>query len=228
LDRLPAPPAAAVFDNDGLLLDTEDTWTRAEVVLFATHGRTFTPEHKRDLVGTSHLIAATKLEAMLDLPGQGHALVEELQAMVREGAAKDGVEPRPGAVALVDALRAAGVPVALASNSERAFVDLVLRSSGMADRFEVVVAGDEVAAPKPAPDIYVEACRRLGVAPADAVALEDSPTGIAAARAAGMRVIGVPFLEDITLDADVVAPSLASPEVYDALGLTVSEGSASP
>lgn len=227
---MPARPAAAVFDNDGLLLDTEPAWTRAEVQLFATHGRTFTPAHKRELIGSSHLVAARKLEAMLDLPpGTGEGLVVELKAMVRREAA-DGVDPRPGAVALLDALGAAGVPIGLASNSERVFVDLVLGGAGLADRFAVTVAGDEVAAPKPAPDLYLEACRRLGVDPPACIALEDSPTGIAAARAAGLTVIGVPYLPDLDLDAHVVARSLGDDVVYEALGLApaVSGGSSSP
>ena len=210
---------AAVFDNDGLLLDTEEAWTRAEVRLFAGHGSTFTMDHKRDLIGSSHTVAATKLEAMLGLPGQGEALRDELVVYVHEEAAAEPVLPRPGAVALLDALGEAGVPLGLASNSLRPFVELVLASAGVADRFDVVVCGDEVARPKPAPDLYLAACVALGVAPADAIALEDSPTGVAAAKAAGMRVIGVPYLDDIVLDADVVAPSLAHPDVHAALGL---------
>src|SRR6476660_9388923 len=94
-----AMPAAVVFDNDGLLLDTEEAWTRAETTLFANHGSTFTYAHKRDLIGSSHLIAAGKLEAMLAQPGRGVALMDELQALVMVEAAHD-IEPRPGAVAL--------------------------------------------------------------------------------------------------------------------------------
>ena len=210
---------AAVFDNDGLLLDTEEAWTRAEVRLFAGHGSTFTMDHKRDLIGSSHTVAATKLEAMLGLPGQGEALRDELVVLVHEEAAAEPVLPRPGAVELLDALREAGVPLGLASNSMRPFVELVLASAGVADRFDVVVCGDEVARPKPAPDLYLAACAGLGVDPQAAVALEDSPTGVVAARAAGMLVIGVPYLDGITLDADVVAASLAAPEVFEALGL---------
>lgn len=212
-------PAAAVFDNDGLLLDTEEAWTRAERRLFAAHGQVFTTDHKRDLIGSSHAIAAAKLEGMLGLPGQGDALLDDLVRMVHEEAAAEPVPPRPGAVALLDALDAAGVPLGLASNSVRTFVDLVLERAGVAGRFAVVVAGDEVAHPKPAPDLYLAACRALGADPAASVALEDSPTGVAAARAAGMRVIGVPYLDGITLDADVVAPRLDHPEVLAALGL---------
>jgi HAD superfamily hydrolase (TIGR01509 family) len=219
-----AIPAAVVFDNDGLLLDTEEAWTRAETELFARRGAEFTFEHKRDLIGSSHTIAAGKLEVMLGLPGQGEALMNELHELVMEEARKE-VAPRPGAVELVDALNAAGIPIAVASNSQRAFLDRVLHSSGMADRFAITVAGDEVPNPKPAPDIYLEACRRLGAEPARSVGLEDSPTGATAAKAAGLTVIGVPYLAEIAVpQADVVAGSLADEVVLATVGLVPSKG----
>jgi HAD superfamily hydrolase (TIGR01509 family) len=218
------PPDAIVFDNDGLLLDTEVAWTRGETALFERHGFTFTDDHKRDLLGTSHTIAGGKLAVMLAQPGRGPALMDELHALVMAEAAGD-VEPRPGAVELVDALNAAGIPVAVASNSPRDFLDLVLRTSGMAERFAVTVAGDEVPNPKPAPDIYLEACRRLGADPARSVALEDSPTGALAAKAAGLTVIGVPYLADMEIPAaDLTTASLADAVVSETVGLVPSRG----
>ena len=218
------PPDAIVFDNDGLLLDTEEAWTRAESALFARYGGTFTVDHKRELIGSSHTIAAGKLEVMLGRPGEGQALIDELHALVMAEAAHD-VEPRPGAVALVDALLAAGIPVAVASNSPREFLDRVLQTSGMAERFAVTVAGDEVPSPKPAPDIYLEACRRLGADPARSVGLEDSPTGAQAAKAAGLTVIGVPYFADMDIpDADITAASLADAIVSETVGLVPSRG----
>lgn len=215
-------PDAIVFDCDGLLLDTEVAWSRAEITLFRRHGSTFTDEHKRDLIGSSHTVAAGKLEAWLQQPGNGMALMDELHDLVMEEALH-GVDPRPGAVELVDALSAAGIPVAVASNSARDFLDRVLRTAGVADRFDVTVAGDEVAHPKPAPDIYLEACRRLGADPAASVGLEDSPVGAAAAEAAGLLVIGVPYLADMPVPgADLVAESLADAAVHEACGLVVS------
>ena len=220
----PTIPAAVVFDNDGLLLDTEEAWTRAETTLFAHHGSTFTYEHKRELIGSSHTIAAGKLEVMLDQPGHGVALMDELHALVMVEAAHD-IAPRPGAVALVDALNEAGIPVAVASNSKREFLDLVLHAAGVADKFAVTVAGDEVPKPKPWPDIYLEACRRLDAEPARSVGLEDSPTGAQAAKAAGLTVIGVPYLPDIEIPpADIVASSLADAAVLEAVGLVPSRG----
>jgi HAD superfamily hydrolase (TIGR01509 family) len=217
-------PQAIVFDNDGLLLDTEEAWTRAETELFRRHGGTFTFDHKRDLIGSSHSIASAKLEVMLNLPGHGPALMEELHDLVMAEADHD-VEPRPGAVELVDALLAAGIPIAVASNSPRAFLDKVLATAGIADRFAVTVAGDEVPNPKPAPDIYLEACRRLHADPAAAIGLEDSPTGAQAAKAAGLTVIGVPYLADMEIPAaDVVTASLADALVLETVGLVPSRG----
>src|SRR5579871_2077306 len=115
-------PQAVVFDNDGLLLDTEEAWTRAEQALFGARGSVFTPAHKRALIGSSRVVAAAKLEAMLQLPGEGEALMDELHELVmREVLA--GVPPRPGALELLRQLRGAGVPLALASNSQREFVE---------------------------------------------------------------------------------------------------------
>jgi HAD superfamily hydrolase (TIGR01509 family) len=208
--------AAVLFDNDGLTLDTEPAWTRAEVVLFERHGSTFTPEHKRELLGTAPVDAAVKLERMLGRPGD--ELNVELYELVLEEVAA-GVEPMPGAVALLRALRAAGIPAGLVSNSRRGFVERGLRAAGLGDAFAVIVTAEEVARPKPAPDAYVAAAVALGAAPSECAVLEDSPTGLAAGRAAGALTIGVPSFPGVTLEADVVATSLEDPAVWLALGL---------
>jgi HAD superfamily hydrolase (TIGR01509 family) len=208
--------AAVLFDNDGLTLDTEPAWTRAETVLFARYGATFTIEHKRDLLGTAPVDAAAKLERMLGRPGD--ELNDELYALVLEEVAA-GVEPMPGAVALLAALGAAGVPVALVSNSRRGFVERGLRAAGLHDAFAAIVVAEEVARPKPAPDAYLAAAAALGAAPSACAVLEDSPTGLAAGRAAGALTIGVPSVSGMTLEADVVAASLEDPAVWLALGL---------
>ena len=132
-----------------------------------------------------------------------------------------GVPVRPGALELLDALHAAGRRVGLASNSARAFVERVLDVAGLAaSRFEALVTVDDVQNPKPAPDLYLEACSRLGAAPERSVALEDSPPGVASARAAGLYVIAVPYFADHAIDgASMSAPSLADPTVAHALGL---------
>ncbi|MEA2290170.1 MAG: hypothetical protein QOD55_2167 [Solirubrobacteraceae bacterium] len=212
-------PAAVIFDNDGLTLDTEQAWTRAETALFAGYGATFTMDHKRDLLGTSGAIAGARLERHLGLPGRGPALMAELHALVMDEL-DHGAPPMPGVVDLLGALRAAGVAVALASNSVSVFVSRALGAAGLHDAFDAVVTADRVERPKPAPDVYLAAAAAVGADPAGCVALEDSQTGVAAARAAGMAVIGVPSLPGIALDAaDLVVPSVADPRVWALLGL---------
>jgi HAD superfamily hydrolase (TIGR01509 family) len=214
-------PAAVIFDNDGLTLDTEQAWTRAEVELFARHGSRFTIEHKRYLLGSARDIVGDKLEELLRLPGHGAALAAELHELAMTEI-RGGAPPLPGARELVAELRAAGVPVGLASNSAREFVDVALLEAGMAGAFDATLSAEEVARPKPAPDVYLAVAERLGADPRACVALEDSQTGVAAARAAGMLVIGIPSLEGVELaGADVVAGSLTDPAVRAALGLRV-------
>jgi HAD superfamily hydrolase (TIGR01509 family) len=206
----PAPlPDAVVFDNDGLLLDTESVWTRAEQDLFERRGIEFTAEHKRELVGTSAEIAGGVLERRLGEPGRAAELIEELNALV-VAELEHGVEAMVGARELLQALKERGTPIGLVSNSPLVFVERSLEIVGFHDHFDVVLSAHEVAAPKPAPDPYLEACRRLGVEPGlSVVALEDSPTGVAAARAAGLTVIGIPSLEGIALEeAHHIAESL--------------------
>ncbi len=189
---------AVIFDNDGLLLDTEQAWSRAEVTLFARRGRTWTDEHKRQLIGSSGAVAEATLARMLDRPDEGPALLEELEELVYAEVLA-GVEPRPGALALLERLGAAGVPIGLASNSRRAFVERTLGGAGLlgADGpFGVVVSASDVEHPKPAPDLYLAAAAALGADPARCAALEDSAPGASSALAAGMTVIGVPYFAD--------------------------------
>jgi HAD superfamily hydrolase (TIGR01509 family) len=204
-----APPDAVVFDNDGLLLDTESVWTRAERDLFERRGLELTPADKLELVGTSAEIAGGILERQLGEPGTAAALIEELNELVI-AELEHGVEAMVGARDLLHELAARGTPLGLVSNSPLAFVHRSLEIVGFEDQFDVVVSGHEVAAPKPAPDPYLEACRRLGVEPGpNVVALEDSPTGVAAARAAGLTVIGIPSIEGVGLvEAHHLAASL--------------------
>ena len=133
-----------MFDNDGLLLDTEQAWTRAETDLFERYGLAFGPEHKRDLLGSSGAQAAAELERMLGQPGRGGELLAELDELVMEELLA-GVPPRPGALELLRAVRSAGVPVGLASNSSRPFVERALDVAGLANgHFDTVVTADDV------------------------------------------------------------------------------------
>jgi HAD superfamily hydrolase (TIGR01509 family) len=213
-------PDAVVFDNDGLLLDTESVWTRAEEDLFERRGTEFTPADKRELVGTSAEIAGGILERRLGEPGRAAELIEELNALV-VAELEHGVEAMVGARELLERLRQRGTPLGLVSNSPLRFVERSIEIVGLGHHFDVILSAHEVAAPKPAPDPYLEACRRLGVEPGPSVvALEDSPTGVAAARAAGLTVIGVPSIEGVGLEeAHHIAESLLDEVVMHHLSI---------
>ena len=181
---------ALVFDMDGLMVDSEPLWFEVEREFARARGGDFTPELARTCIGRG---MAHTLEIMherfgfeVDVERDAAAIIDMFVGRVGDLALK------PGFLELFDEARALGVPRALGSSSARRLVEATLGRFGLGESFEAVVTGDCVARPKPAPDIFLEAARRLGVAPAACVVLEDSLSGVEAARAAGMRVIAVP------------------------------------
>jgi len=201
---------AVVFDMDGLLLDTEILWHEAEVELFERHGGEFTWEDKLAVIGTSHDFTARYFADRLGEPLEhGAALVDEMVELMYERVQR-AVQVRPGAVELMKGLRVMDdVRLGLASNSPRLLVDTALATAGLTDGFDAIVTSDDVTHPKPAPDIYLLVCERLGVPPSAALALEDSASGVAAAKAAGLTCIGVPqFAETDVSAADRIIDSL--------------------
>ncbi len=210
--RLPAEVDAVVFDCDGLLAETEAGWTRAETALFREHGYDFGPEQKQLLIGGTLAAGGAAMAAYFGRPGAGPELAARLARLVRQELTA-GAPARPGAREIARALRGRGVPVAVASNSPGEFVEAALASAGLRDLFAVVVSADDVTSGKPAPDLYLAACARLGAEPERSVAFEDSRTGVASARAAGLFVVGVPSVPGAVLDADLTYDSLAHAEL---------------
>jgi HAD superfamily hydrolase (TIGR01509 family) len=207
--------AGVVFDNDGLFLDTEPSWTRAQETVFERRGRRFDLDAKHALVGTSPVTAPSVLERILQLPGEGEAVSAEMYDLAADEIA-NAAEPRPGALELLEAVRGRW-PVGVASNAPRRHLVTGLRRVGVEDSFDAMLAFDDVGVPKPAPDLYLRACELLGVDPTRSVAIEDSPPGVASARAAGLFVIGVPSITGIELDADRVFDSLSDAAVAAAI-----------
>ncbi|EMD28055.1 haloacid dehalogenase [Amycolatopsis azurea DSM 43854] len=204
-------PRAVVFDCDGLLMDTEPCWSVAETELFARRGLPFGPDEKALVIGKSLPAAADAMAEAFGEPGGGAEIADELLRLVTEVVTAKA-EAMPGARELVE-LTAAAVPVAVASNSPRALLDAALVRGGLSEMFPVKLAADEVAAPKPDPEMYLTACALLNVEPAEALAFEDSMTGLRSARAAGVPVIGVPTLKHQDFPADVVIDSLRDQEL---------------
>ena len=210
--RTPVEVDAVVFDCDGLLAETEAGWTRAETAIFREHGYDFGPEQKQLLIGGTLASGGEAMAAYFGLPGAGPALAARLGRLVWEELAV-GAPAMTGAREIVATLRDRGIPIAVASNSPRAFVEAALGSAGLLDIFDVIVSADDVERGKPAPDLYLTACARLAAEPQRSVAFEDSRTGVASARAANMFVIAVPSTPGAALDAHVTYGSLAHAEL---------------
>jgi HAD superfamily hydrolase (TIGR01509 family) len=209
---------AIIFDLDGTLLDTETpeftTWQEA----YAAHGVTLDPTVWSQAIGTSdsgwdpYLHLEELVGAPVDraaLRTARHTRFDELMA---------DAEPRPGIVAWLDEARDLGLRVGLASSSGAAWVGRFLDALGLRDRFAVLATRDRVAHSKPAPDLYELALHDLDVRADEALAVEDSPNGVAAAKAAGLFCVAVPnpLTANLALDgADIVLSSLTERSIKD-------------
>ncbi len=207
--QLPSRIRAVVFDMDGLLFDTENLWVEEESRMLGDHGVAYAADDRLAMVGQTIDTSVAYFARRIGLPTSAiPELRKELTRRVR-AAMVERLQPLPGAIELVRDLARAGVPLGIASNNDRDMVPLALEIAGIAGAFDVVVSAEEVERAKPAPDMYLRACAALRVAPSEALALEDSSSGIAAAHAAGMLVYAVPQFAEVDVSAaDRVLTSL--------------------
>ena len=183
-------PAAILFDHDGTLVDTEPVWAAAKVALAAEFGGIWTEQDTLDCLGLSMKFTLDRLrERGVDLPDE--QINERLVAKVREALAHQQVEFLPGIERFLTQVRDAQIPAAIVTN---ATTSIAQRTADAAPEgtFSVIIGNDETTHPKPDPQPYLLAAQRLGVEPSRCVALEDSPSGVRSATAAGMKVIVVP------------------------------------
>lgn len=183
-------PAAILFDHDGTLVDTEPVWAAAKVALTAEFGGTWTEQDTLDCLGLSMQFTLDRLrERGVNLPDE--EINDLLVAKVHETLAQQPVEFLPGIERFLAEVREAQIPAAVVTN---ATTSVARRTANAAPEgtFSVVIGNDETTHPKPDPQPYLLAAERLGVDPTQCVALEDSPSGVRSATAAGMRVIVVP------------------------------------
>jgi sugar-phosphatase len=183
---------AVIFDMDGLLIDTEPIWRRAEIEVFGRVGLRITEEQALQTMGVR--IAEIVDSYYRQHPWSGlstdevtNAIYDEVIRHVRE----EG-EAKPGVYAAFEVVRRAGLPIAIASSSSERLIDAVLQKLDLQDYVQMICSADDETEGKPHPAVYLTAARRLGVSPDACLALEDSPNGVLSCKAAGMFCIVVP------------------------------------
>jgi HAD superfamily hydrolase (TIGR01509 family) len=219
---LPPVIAAVIFDLDGLLIDSERAWDRVRRAYVEERGGRWRDSATRDMMGMSSVEWSRYVHEALGVDLPPERISEEVADRVAELYERE-LPLLPGAVEAVERI-AERWPLGLASSSNRELIDRVLELAGIASRFQATVSSEEVVRGKPAPDVYLEAARRLEAPPGECAAIEDSHNGILSAADAGLRVIAIPNRQfppgREALDrADRVLKSLEelTPEVIEAL-----------
>jgi len=202
---------AVVFDLDGVLIQSEEVWDAVRERYVRERGGRYNEEVQRAMMGMSAPEWSRYLHEEAGVPDDPEDINRAVVLRMLEAYRKK-LPLLPGAAEAVHRA-AAAFPLALASSSNRVVFEEVLELTGLMDCFSATVSAEEVARGKPAPDVYLEAARRLGVAPEDCAAVEDSHSGIRSARSAGMRVVAIPNAsyppdEDTLALADAVVDSL--------------------
>ena len=216
---------AVVFDLDGVIVDSEHVWDAARETLARERGGRWHEQAQQDMMGMSSLEWSHYMHDRLGLSEAPEEIstevVKRLESIYREELPL--IDGTPEAVSRL----AERWPLAVASSSNRPIIDLVLELSGLDRYFRATVSSEEVPHGKPAPDVYLEAARRLGADPSRTAAVEDSHNGILSAKAAGMRVLAIPNVryppgEETLAAADVVLQSVAelTPDVVDEKGIS--------
>jgi HAD superfamily hydrolase (TIGR01509 family) len=217
------PPEAVVLDLDGVLIEGEEVWDEVRQALVRERGGRWSAGAQAAMMGMSSPEWSRYMAEELGLPMAPAAIGREVADRVVARYAEE-LPLVDGAVEVVRAL-AGRWPLGLASSANRPVIDLVLDRAGLAGCFRATVSSEEVARGKPAPDVYLAAADRLGVAPAGCVAVEDSANGLRSAAAAGMRVVAVPNRRfppppELVEAADLAVADLRelTPEALERLG----------
>jgi HAD superfamily hydrolase (TIGR01509 family) len=203
---------AVVFDLDGVIVDSEHVWDSAREALARERGGRWHERAQRDMMGMSSLEWSRYMHDVIGLRESPEEISAEVVRRLESTYRKE-LPLFDGAPEAISRL-AERWPLAIASSSNRPIIDLVLELSGLGRYFQATVSSEEVPRGKPAPDVYLEAARRLGTEPTKTAAIEDSRNGILSAKAAGMRVVAIPNPryppdEEALATADVVLPSIA-------------------
>jgi HAD superfamily hydrolase (TIGR01509 family) len=214
--------AAVVFDLDGVLIDSEETWSRVRGEVVARHGGHWTEADQRNVMGDNSRQWSAYITRTWNVPLSEEEIFREVLATMIAAYERE-LTVLPDAREAVAEL-GAHYPLAVASSSPRELIGVALRVAGFDSAFRATVSSDEVSHGKPAPDVYLLAAQRLGAPARDCAAIEDSTNGIRAAVAAGMATIAIPNRafpppDDVLAQAHVVLPSLRAltPELVESL-----------
>jgi len=200
---------AIIFDMDGVLVDSEPVHFEATRLLMEEHGVAYTWLEEENFFGCTDREVFRRLRERFGLAAHEHDLAEAWIARVVQ-LLPQRIVAMPGVPGVLDRLRATGRRLALASSSSPAIIRTTIEGLGLADSFEVTVSGRDVASGKPAPDIFLEAARRLGVPPSACLVVEDSQNGLRASVAAGIPCLVIPCASTARQDFTGAAARLAS------------------
>jgi len=213
---------AVVFDCDGVLVDSEGAWLAGIVNAFVRRGvHELVTAPASSLHGGSMHDVVAMLERELGSPVDFDETAGEIYAEIVTALARD-TRPMKGAIELLEALRGTR-PLAIASNGTYETVEASMTAAGIPNVFDAIVALEGPMPPKPAPDLYLSACERLGVVPERSIAVEDSVTGALSARSAGLVVVGVGLAPGLCEVTDMVVTALGDSNLWELLGCGASE-----
>lgn len=188
------PPLGVVFDLDGVLIDSHDQHERSWFALAEKIGKPLTPEQFKESFGMRNETCIPDVFGWTTREDKEgiHELGEKKEELYRELLASDGLEPLPGVMALVEALTEKGIPISLGSSTSRKNIEVCFATTGL-DRYfgENYTGAEDVSRGKPAPDVFLEAARKIGRTPEHCIVIEDAHVGVEAALAAGMKAVAV-------------------------------------
>lgn len=203
---------AVIFDHDGVIADTEPIHFKADNAVLSRYGFNISAEANDSLVGLSTRKSWEIMREMFKIPEAAEWLAEEKTALAAGIIQRDGIKPNEGLLPLLQALRSKGYKLAIASGQYRKVIDAVLARLSIGSYFGVIVSAEETANGKPNPEVFLTAAKRLGVRPEECLVIEDSGSGVIAAKAAGMACVALRMPSTASHDvskADVIIGSLS-------------------
>ena len=212
---------AVIFDMDGVISDTEWIYVDKVLEVLREEGINVTGDDIHDVFGTNMLLIFIQLKERFGLEGEPEDYKNRVHFLRDEHVRTHGIQPMEGAVELIGKLKAAGIPIAVASSANRKIIERTLGAFSVLEMIDAVASGAELKRGKPAPDVYLEAARLLGVSPSDCMVIEDTAPGVEGAKSAGMECIAFQPEKAVKMDlskADRIMTSFVGRNVEDIVG----------